>query len=430
MKKCTVAIAGLGSRGFQAYAPCAERFPDKMEIAAVADIIPSRVEEAAARYHIPPERCFSSAEEMLRQERLADIMFICTQDRQHVSHAIPALKKGYHLLLEKPISPELEECREILRAATEYNRKVVVCHVLRYTPFFEKIKRLIMEGVIGEVVSMDHIENVQYWHQAHSYVRGNWRRDDETSPMILAKCCHDTDMMLWLSGKKCKSVSSYGSCYLFREEKAPKGAALRCLDGCKAKADCPYDAEKIYVTNQRTGIIHGNNGWPCNILADHPTEERIYQALREGPYGRCVYHCDNNVVDHQVVNMEMEDGSTLHLTMSAFNTRWGRDVTIMGTKGEIIGHMEENTITVMPFGGKKEVIDVWKLADDFSGHGGGDHRMVEELLDMVANDAPMTFQTTSLEDSMESHFVALAAELSRKEGGRPVDLEEIRNRRK
>lgn len=426
MRKCTVAIVGLGSRGLRQYAPCARLFPDKMEITAVADPVASRVKEAAELYQIPGEHCFSSAEELLEQERLADILFVCTQDRQHAGHAIAALKKGYHLLLEKPIAPELSDCRQILRTANEYDRKVIVCHVLRYTPFFSKIKALIEDGVVGEVVSINHIENVQYWHQAHSFVRGNWRRDDETSPMILAKCCHDTDIMLWLSGKKCKSVSSYGSRYLFREDKAPEGAALRCLDGCAAKADCPYDAEKIYVTSPVTGILHGHDGWPCNILADHPTEESIYEALRQGPYGRCVYHCDNNVVDHQVVNMEMEDGSTLHLTMSAFNARPGRDIRIMGTMGEIIGHMAENTITVIPFGGEKEVIDVRKLATDFSGHGGGDNRMVEELLDMIGNDTPLSPHATSLADSMESHFVALAAERSRREGGRPVILEELR----
>lgn len=426
MKKCTVAIAGLGSRGLQQYAPCAEIFPDKMEIVAIADPIESRVQETAKRFHIPEENCFFSAEEMLEKDRLADAMFICTQDRQHLEHAIPALKKGYDLLLEKPIAPDLEGCQEILKTARECGRKVVVCHVLRYTPFFKKVKELIMEGVIGEVVSMVHNENVQYWHQAHSYVRGNWRREDETSPMILAKCCHDTDIMLWLSGKRCKSVTSFGNRFLFREEKAPEGAALRCLDGCQAKENCPYDAEKIYVTNKRTGIIHGNNGWPCNILVDHPDKEKIYEALKTGPYGRCVYHCDNDVVDHQVVNMEMEDGSTLHLTMSAFNTRWGRDIRVQGTMGEIIGHMEENIITVMPFGGEKYEINVWELSNDFSGHGGGDNRLVEEFLDMVANDAPATFQTAILEDSMESHFVAFAAEQSRKNGGRPVLMDEVR----
>ncbi len=426
MKKCTVAIAGLGSRGLHQYAPCAHLFPDKMEIVAVADLIESRVQEAKERFNVPEENCFLSAEEMLEKEQLADVMFICTQDRQHMGHAIPALKKGYDLLLEKPMAADLESCQAVLKVAREYGRRVVICHVLRYTPFFTKIKQLIMEGTIGDVVSIVHNENVQYWHQAHSYVRGNWRREDESSPMILAKCCHDTDMILWLSGKRCKAVSSFGSRYLFRSDKAPEGATLRCMDGCKAKDSCPYDAEKIYVTNKNTGIRHGRNGWPCNILADHPDEEKIYKAIKEGPYGRCVYHCDNDVVDHQVVNLEMEDGSTLHLTMSAFNTRGGRDLRVQGTMGEIIGRMEENIITVMPFGGERYDINVWELTDDFSGHGGGDNRMVEELLDMVINDTPPTFRTTMIEESMESHLVAFAAEMSRKEGGRAVLMDEVR----
>lgn len=426
MKTCTVAIAGLGSRGLQQYAPCAELFPDKMKVVAIADPIASRVTETAKRFGIAEENCFLSAEEMLEKDRLADAMFICTQDGQHLAHAIPALKKGYDILLEKPIATNLEDCQEILKVAREYNRTVVVCHVLRYTPFFKKVKELIMEGEIGDVVSMVHNENVQYWHQAHSYVRGNWRREDESSPMILAKCCHDTDIMLWLSGKKCKAVTSFGNTYLFRSDKAPNGATLRCLDGCKAKENCPYDAEKIYVTNKRTGILHGNDNWPCNILVDHPNKEKIYEALKTGPYGRCVYHCDNDVVDHQVVNLEMEDGSTLHLTMSAFNTRWGRDIRVQGTMGEIIGYMEENVIIVMPFGKEKYEINVWELSNDFSGHGGGDNRLVEEFIDMVANDTPKSFQTATIEDSMESHLVAFAAEISRKAGGRPVDMKEVR----
>lgn len=307
-KKIKVALAGLGSRGKDTYAPTAKLFPEKMEIVAIADIDPEKVAEVAKEYQIPEDMCFSSAEELIAQDKLADVMFITTQDKQHVGQAIPALKKGYHLLLEKPISPDLNECRQIVQVAHEYDRKVIVCHVLRYTPIYSTLKEVLDSGRIGSVVSVMSIENVGYWHQAHSFVRGNWRNSNTTSPMILQKCCHDMDLLLWLTGKTCQSISSFGNTYLFKPEMAPEGAAHRCMDGCNAKDSCPYDAEKIYLKHKRIGVENGYTEWPLDVLTLHPTVESITEAIKTGPYGRCVYHCDNNVVDHQVVNMNMTDG--------------------------------------------------------------------------------------------------------------------------
>lgn len=423
-KLLTVAVAGMGSRGWT-YSLCSGEFPDKMKIVAAADPRAERLAMARERFGISQEMCFASAEEMLARDRLADIMVISTQDRQHVPQAIEAMRKGYHIILEKPISPSLAECAEIVKVAEETARQVIVCHVLRYTPFYGRLKGLLDEGAVGEIVAIDHVENVVYWHQAHSFVRGNWRRADETSPMILAKCCHDTDLLLWLTGRHCKAVSSYGGTYLFKPEKAPEGAAGRCTGGCKAREVCPYDAEKIYITNAATGVAHGKTGWPCDVLADEPDEENIRAAIETGPYGRCVYACDNDVVDHQQVNLEMDNGSTLHLTMSAFTSRGGRDTKIMGTHGEIIANLAENTICVMPFGGEKYVIDISAEATNLSGHAGGDSRMVEDFLDIVSGRAEPNFRTSSLRDSVESHLVALAAEKSRLEGGRSVRIEEV-----
>lgn len=264
MGKClTVAIAGLGSRGKDVYAQAQKKFPGKMKIVAVADIDPEKVEIAAKEFDVPKEGCFKSAEEMLEQDKLADVMFIATQDRQHVGHAIPALRKGYHLLLEKPISPLLAECRELVKVAKECDRRVVVCHVLRYTPIYQKVKELLDAGEIGAIVSIMASENVGWWHMAHSFVRGNWCNSNETSPMILQKCCHDMDLYLWLAGKTCDSISSYGDTYLFKEEKAPEGCAMRCLD-CKIKG-CPFNAEDIYLNSEVTGVKGGNKNWPANV---------------------------------------------------------------------------------------------------------------------------------------------------------------------
>lgn len=423
-----VALAGLGSRGKDTYAPAAKLFPDKMQIVAVADTDPAKVAETAAEYQVPERFCFSSAEELLAQERLADVMFITTQDRQHVGHAIPALKKGYDVLLEKPISPDLKECMELERTAREYGRRVVVCHVLRYTPFYRTLKEVLDSGRIGEIVTVMGIENVGYWHQCHSFVRGNWRDSRTTSPMLLQKCCHDMDLLLWLTGKKCRSVSSFGGRYLFREERAPEGAPQRCTDGCPEKERCPFDAEKIYLSNAATGIDAGNAGWPCNVLALHPDHDSVEEAIRKGPYGRCVYHCDNTVVDHQVVNLWMTDGATVSFTMTGFTEKNTRQTRFFGTAGEVEADLSLNRITVTPFGREAEVIDVSKLAEDFSGHAGGDHRMVEEFLDMLLEGGTPSASMTTLERSVESHVIALAAEESRLHGGAAVELDAFKNR--
>lgn len=425
-KKITVSLAGLGSRGKDAYASTAKIFSDKMEIVAIADIDPNKVKDVAKEYNVPKEACYCSAEEMLEKEKLSDLMFITTQDRQHVGHAIPALRKGYDILLEKPISPDLDECRELVKVARECNRKVIVCHVLRYTPFFTKLKEVIDSGEIGDIVSVMAIENVGYWHQAHSFVRGNWSNSNETSPMILQKCCHDMDLYLWLTGKTCKSVNSFGSIYHFKPEKAPQGAARRCMDGCEVKDECPFDAEKIYITDEKTGVANGKTGWPCNVLSLHPTVESISEAIKTGPYGRCVYHCDNNVVDHQVVNLEMTDGSTISFTMCGLTVDNSRYAKIMGTKGDIIADMKKNTIDIGRFGQPREVIDISKLASDFSGHAGGDNKMVEEFLDWVIKDGEPPKSITSVDRSMESHYIAIAAEKSRLEGGACINLDSLR----
>ena len=434
MKQITVAIAGLGSRGKDTYAQVAKLIPDKMKIVAVADINEEKVKLAAKEYDIPAENCFNSAEEMLEREQLADVMVIATQDRQHVGHAIPALRKGYHLLLEKPISPVLEECQELVKVAKECNRKVVVCHVLRYTPVYQKVKELLDAGTIGDVVSIMALENVGWWHQAHSFVRGNWRNKELSSPMILQKCCHDMDLYLWLANKECKSLSSFGSTHLFKAECAPEGCADRCLGGCEAKENCCFDAEKIYMKHHLKGLESGNTEWPVNVLVTgEVTEDALMEALKTGPYGRCVYHCDNNVVDHQVLNMMMNDGTTMSFTMCGFSADISRYAKFMGTKGELIVNMngddvERNVINVRLFDtvGTEYSINVAELATDFSGHGGGDNAMVEEFINVLSGVKDESPYVTSLEKSMESHYCALAAEESRVNGGKVIELDEYR----
>ncbi len=421
----TFAIAGFGDRG-STYASMQQLFPDKMKVVAVADLDPRKVRRAQELYDIPAENCFASAEALLEQEKLADVLVVSTMDRQHVDHAIPALKKGYNILMEKPISPDLDKCREILEVAAHSPGKIIVCHVLRYTVFYNTLKELLTSGRIGDVVSVCAAENVAYWHQAHSFVRGNWRNSVETSPMILQKSCHDMDIFTWLLDSRCKAVSSMGETRLFKESCAPEGSTAYCLGGCKAKETCPFDAEKIYITNPATGSMHHPGGWPATVLAPGGGPEEVREALRNGQYGRCVYRCDNDVVDHQQTLLLMENGVTVSFSMCAFTEKCYRTFKAMGTQGEIEADLLSNTIRVQRFGEEAEVIDVKTLASDLKGHGGGDSGIVADFLDMLINDREATPRTTTLPNSMESHYMALAAEESRINGGKLIDMDAFR----
>lgn len=419
----TFAICGLGIRGMEAYASFQKLHPEKMKIAAGADPDAERLAALQRKFGVPAERCFATGEEMLAQPKLADVMIIATQDRQHVAQALAALDKGYHLVLEKPISPLLDECLALKEKAHAANRVVVVCHVLRYTEFYGTLFRLLREGTIGRIESLDAMENIAYWHYAHSYVRGNWRRTDEASPMILAKSCHDMDIIRWLMDTPCESVSSYGSLDWFRAENAPAGSAGRCLSGCACKDGCPYDAEKIYLSNPKSGFRTGNREWPCSVLANDPSEEKLYEALRTGPYGRCVYHCDNDVADHQVVSMRFAGGATATFTVCAFTAGCYRSIKVMGSMGEIEGSMDENVLHVRRFGQPEQTIDLGVIPDRFAGHGGGDARMMDYVCELIA--AGGTEGLTSVDASVESHVMALAAEHSRTHGGDAVELAEF-----
>ena len=419
-KPVTFAICGCGDRGLDSYAPYQELHPQEMKITAGADIRPERLALLQKRYGVPPEMCFASDEELLAQPRLADVMLVSTLDRRHVANALAALDKGYHILLEKPISPDLDECRALQEKARETGRAVVVCHVLRYTRFYAALKDLLDRGAVGKVETIDAVEHVAYWHQAHSFVRGNWRNSNETSPMILQKSCHDMDILRWLAGEPCLRVQSFGSLDYFKAENAPEGAALRCLDGCACKEGCPYDAEKIYITDPRTGIRGGGKDWPCGVVASEPDEEKLREALRTGPYGRCVFHCDNDVVDHQTVNLEFANNIHATFTMTAFTQDCHRTIKVTGTQGEIEGDMEQNTLHIRRFGRPEEVIDLREEGGAYSGHGGGDFGLMAAFCKLMAEGGAQSL--TGIDASVESHVMALAAEASRLDGGRTITL--------
>ena len=412
MEKVTAIVLGAGSRG-NAYARYSLERPDELRIVGVAEPDGARRKQFADGYGLAADACFESWEEILDRPKMADAVFVCTMDDMHTAPALKALQMGYHVLLEKPMSNRREECLAICRAAKESGKTLTVCHVLRYTSFYRTLKRLIDDGEIGQVQTVDQIENVGYWHQAHSFVRGNWRNSGQSSPMILQKSCHDLDIISWLIDRPCLYVSSFGSLNHFTAAHRPAGAPDNCMDGCPHSGDCPYYAPKVYLT--------GKTGWPVDVLTVDLTPEGIAKALREGPYGRCVYACDNNVVDHQVVNMEYEGGVTASFTMTAFTADFTRQIKIMGTRGQIMADMTKEEIRLHRFGEEERSVSPKETAADGFGHGGGDFGIVENFLRLVNGRGD---NLTSAAASLQSHLMCFAAEKSRLEH-RTVSMEEM-----
>ena len=404
-KPVTVMVIGAGSRG-RTYARYAEKFPQSMKVVGVADLNPHRRKEMAKKHNIPAENQFAHFNEALSKPKLADAVVIATPDNLHYEPCMKALALGYDVLLEKPVAPTEKECRAILKQAHKYNRIVAVCHVLRYAPYFVALKEVLASGAIGDIVSVQHMEPIQYAHMAHSYVRGNWPLADKTTPIILAKSCHDLDIMRWLIDKPCESIAAEGSLYLFRPENAPKGATERCTDGCPHEAECPYSAIDIYERRKRhLGVFDLQRKDPALIR----------EKLKTTNYGRCVFRCNNDQCDHYVAILKFKDGVTASFTMDAFTPWGGRRTRIMGTKGFIEGDM--TTFTFHDFRtGHKSVWDqkVSEVAEyKGSGHGGGDHLLVRDFLRAVSAQDEKLLSST-IDVSIESHVMGFMAEKSRK----------------
>ena len=405
MNKVTVAVIGAGQRGLN-YGDYALEYPLEVQVVAVAEPNASRRERFQNLHHITDNSCFINWQDLLAQPKLADAVLVCTQDKMHFEPAMQALQAGYHVLLEKPMSPRPAECVEMGAYAEETDRIFAICHVLRYTNFFATLKRLLDEGSIGRLISIQHNENVAFWHQAHSYVRGNWRNTAESSPMILAKSCHDMDILLWLAGADCNSVSSFGSLTHFKAENAPAGAPLRCLDGCPVSDTCVFYAPRVYLT--------GNKGWPASTVSNDLSVEGLTRALQEGPYGRCVYHCDNDVVDHQVVNIEFANEVTAAFSMCAFTSDISRTLKLMGTKGEIRGIMsrDKSEIEIIDFATRTSKLINAQVEGGAHGHGGGDFGVMRDFVHLIQSSGQKK-SLTSASLSVQSHLMAFAAEESR-----------------
>ncbi len=410
-----LAVIGAGQRGM-IYAQYADTYGD-VEITAVVDPSEERRRFAAESLHLPQHMLFDNTDAFFNRGRLADAVVIASMDQDHYKQTIKALECGYHILLEKPISPDPTECLEIMEMANQKGLHVIVCHVLRYTHFFTTIKSIIDSNELGKVVTIEHSENIGNFHLAHSFVRGNWSKKALSSPLIMQKSCHDMDILTWLVGSEAHRISSFGDLTYFKEGNAPAGSGMRCLE-CKAAPECRFDARKVYLP------IAGE--WPATQVAATQTKEALTEALTEGPYGRCVYRCENDVCDHQVTIIEFKNGVTAGFQLSGFTNRISRSIRVMCEHGEIAGDDGLNKIEVTRFASnanaayEKRVIHPEVVN---SGHGGGDSGLMSDFISLMKTDGEVS--KSSINKSVESHIMAYAAEQSRI-SGEVIDIDKLK----
>lgn len=412
-----VILVGAGHRTM-IYGGYAHAAPDRMRVVGVVDPDPIRREQAAVAFDIPPEAQWADIAEAPDAGRIASAAINGTMDRVHVATTIELLDKGYDVLLEKPIGTSAEEMLALADAAERTGGHVHVCHVLRHAPFYRRVRELLLDGAVGRIINIQMAENVAYDHMAVSYVRGSFSKASRSgSTMLLAKSCHDLDLMTWMmSGVAPLRTTSVGSRMFFREENAPVGSGTRCLTDCAIEANCAYSAKRNYVDN---------GWWPfyawqsIEHLGPEPTDEQKLESLRgDNPYGRCVWRTDTDLVDHQVVTVEFADGATGSLSMIGNAALPSRTIHIVGTDGELFGELHSGEITVrrIPAGGpERALVEAHVVADGDDMHGGGDLRLVADFVSVLAGEPP-SLSTTTLTDSLNGHLIGFAAERARHEG--------------
>lgn len=415
----TISVIGLGNRGTEYMRFLKAFHSKKVSIHSLCDIRQQALDDISPKYGIPKDRQYLSTADFFRKGVVSDALIISTQDASHYEITKEAILTGYKtILLEKPVSGKKEEYTELRDLAKEHNVLLIICHVLRYSNYYSKIKEVIESGQIGDIVSINHTENVGYFHFAHSFVRGNWRDEFTSTPSLLAKCCHDLDLISWFINSPCTSVSSVGDLRYFRKENAPRGAAETCMGGCVARFDCPYDAEKLYITDpfyKATFIKYMKRTLTGKLKS---SKEDVVNALRYGEYGKCVFLNDNNVCDHQIVTMTFENGAVAVLNMNAFSEKMFRECHIVGTKGELIGYGEKLQMNIF---GKKSV-PVFTGSVGVGGHVEGDIRLIAGFVKLLCGENDDLTDITTIDATVISHDIALAAEESRKNGGKVILL--------
>ena len=418
-KKITAVIVGAGHRSML-YGRYASEHPDEFQIVGVADPDPVRRRRAAERFSVPGERCYESAEELAVHPQFADAVINGTMDNQHVKTAIPLLYKGYHMLLEKPFAVNEKEIWQLADAVKKTDRKVMICHVLRYAPFYASIKNEILKGTVGDIINIQLTEHVSYHHLSAAYVRGKWNNEVACgASMLLAKCCHDVDLLMWFkSGIAARRVSSFGSDFQFSPEKIPANAGTRCMADCQVEAACDYSARKLYIDHPDRWGFYVWDRLPDNA----GIEDKIRSLEEDNPHGLCAWKCGHNVVDHQSVMLEFSDGATATLNMIGGTAKAERNIHIVGTNGEIKGVFDDSIFTIRridhtkPDGWAEQTVDL-AIGGDTSGmngsHGGGDLRMVKDFVHVLQGEKP-SVSYTGLSDSINGHLAVFLAEQARK----------------
>lgn len=410
-----IVLIGAGQRG-RIYADYMKESKNA-QVVAIVEPHEGRRNAAANALEVAPQNCFTDVSELFALGKIADAVIIASMDLDHYQQVIAAIQLGYHILLEKPVSPNPQECVKIANMAEKKGVHIVVCHVLRYTAFFSTIKEVLDSGRLGKIMSIQHNENIGNFHMAHSFVRGNWRNSELSSPIIMQKSCHDMDILVWLVGSNCKKMVSFGQLKHFTPQNAPKGSAEYCVD-CKIRESCRFDAEKSYMP--------ARTDWPATVVTQDQTEDGLKKALEHGQFGRCVYHCDNNVCDTQGCLIEFENGVTVNFTLSAFTNKMCRTLKIMCEHGEIRATDASNTIEIIPFSSNQcETVreEIIVTATPIGGHGGGDRGIIEDFCALL--NGTNTDSRSSIRLSIESHLMAHAAEKSRFENC-IVDMQKLK----
>jgi predicted dehydrogenase len=412
-------LVGAGNRGRYVFGRYALRRPERLRIVAVAEPDPGRRTALADEHGIPEPLRFADWRELFDAKPGAPVAIVATSDTLHVEPALAAFARGYHVLLEKPIAPTPAECLRVVEAAEASGRLLQIGHVLRYTAFYEKVHAILASGVLGDLLTIDMKEHVAYWHMTHSYVRGKFRNRAIAAPLLLAKTCHDMDLLVWFAARTPARVASFGSLVHFRPEGAPPGATARCTDGCPVRSECPHDAETFYLApDERLARM-----WPWTDVSPDPSREARRRALESGPYGRCVYRCDNDAVDHQVLAIEFEGGLTATFTVHGSASDERRTIRVTGTRGELRGVLHDGLIEVTRHGHPgAEHIDT--KGPGVLGHFGGDEGLLQHFTDVVAREAYAEARTSG-RVSLDSHLLGFAAERAR-ERGTVVDLRAFR----
>lgn len=415
-KAIELILLGAGARGAHAYATYAFQHPDEVRFVGVAEPDPIRRQRFAEEHDLDESQTFASWEEILAKGQIADAALITTQDQMHVAPAVAAMEAGYDVLLEKPMADSLAGCVLLAQTAERTGRTLQICHVLRYTPFWRTLHDIVASGRLGEIITVEHRENVAWWHMAHSFVRGNWRNKALSTPMILAKCCHDLDILVWNLQQPVTRLSSVGSLMHYRPESVGPEIPLRCTDGCPVEAECPFSAIGIYLDARllpgpRT-LAEGETApptWPFITLSNDLSWEGRKRAIETGPYGRCVYRCDNDVVDQQTVLMELASGASVTLTMHGHSNEEHRSMRYDGTRATLRARFgKPNEIVIYEHGkGEAEIVPIPAAT---SGHGGGDWGAMRSFLAVLRGEEP---PLTDVRASLESHILAFAAEEAR-----------------